>query len=100
MPAAQLCYWPSVTQGLVSAGLDAAEIVSQLRAGHASDQDTKIGVDVVAGTVGDMSKLGVFEAFKVGAQLLCLVHRAQSHTKLAWPAHIDTLCRMVQHNCL
>lgn len=49
----------------MDAGLDSAEIVSQLRAGHAKDAQTRIGVDVIAGAVGDMSELGIFEAFKV-----------------------------------
>ena len=40
--------------------------MSQLRAGHAADEGTRIGVDVIAGTVGDMTKLGIHEAFKVG----------------------------------
>ena len=43
--------------------------MSQLRAGHAADDNTRIGVDVIAGTVGDMSKLGIYEAFKVSTSL-------------------------------
>lgn len=45
-------------------GLDSAELVSQLRAAHAKG-DSLSGVDVITGGVGDMSALGIFEAFKV-----------------------------------
>ncbi len=48
------------------AGLDSADLVSKLRAGHAANEDTtRSGIDVLTGGVGDMSKLGIFEAFKV-----------------------------------
>jgi hypothetical protein len=41
-----------------NAGLDAAEIVSQMRAAHAADPDTTAaGVDVVTGSVGDMQQV-------------------------------------------
>lgn len=46
-------------------GLDSAELVSQLRAAHAEGGDSRAGVDVLAGRMGDMSDLGIFEAFKV-----------------------------------
>ena len=46
------------------AGLDSAELISELRAAHASD-DTKLGVDVVLGKAGDMSQLGIFECYRV-----------------------------------
>ena len=49
-----------------NAGLDSAELVSQLRAAHA-EEDTKMGVDVVLGQAGDMSKLGIYESFRVGS---------------------------------
>ena len=49
-----------------NAGLDSAELVSQLRAAHA-EEDTKMGVDVVLGQTGDMSKLGIYESFRVGS---------------------------------
>ena len=51
-----------------NAGLDSAELVSQLRAAHA-EEDTKMGVDVVLGQAGDMSKLGIYESFRVGSIL-------------------------------
>jgi T-complex protein 1 subunit beta len=45
-------------------------MVSQLRAAHAHDQATHAGVDVISGGVGDMSQLGIFEAFKVKQAVL------------------------------
>lgn len=48
-----------------NAGLDAAELLSQLRAAHTADNTTRMGVDVIAGKMGDMQQLGIFEAFKV-----------------------------------
>ncbi len=50
---------------LPRAGLDSAELVSQMRAAHASDQHTRAGVDVVRGVTGDMQELGIYEAFRV-----------------------------------
>lgn len=49
----------------VTTGLDSAELVSQLRAAHASDDTNRSGVDVIEGRMGDMQELGIFEAFKV-----------------------------------
>ncbi|MEW5305737.1 MAG: hypothetical protein WDW38_000278 [Sanguina aurantia] len=53
-----------------NAGLDSAEIVSTLRAAHASDPTTRQGVDVVLGKAGDMQELGIFEAFRVKQAIL------------------------------
>lgn len=55
-----------------NAGLDSAELVSQLRAAHATGEagSCRAGVDVLAGRVGDMQELGIFEAFKVKRQVL------------------------------
>jgi len=57
-----------------NAGMDSAEIVAELRAEHAKalseGRAVFHGVDVVAGTTGDMRELGVFEAFKVKQQVL------------------------------
>lgn len=54
-----------------NAGLDSAEIVSQMRAAIAENPDTSAaGVDVVKGQVGDMKALGIFEAFKVKSAAL------------------------------
>ena len=57
------------------AGLDPAEMISQLRAAHAEDE-TKMGVEVVSGHAGDMEKLGIFESFKVGHVSLSPILRA------------------------
>lgn len=46
------------------AGLDSAELISQLRAAHAED-NTRMGVDVVLGKAGDMADLGIYECFRV-----------------------------------
>ena len=54
-----------------NAGLDSAEIVSQMRAAHAAAPDSAVaGVDVTTGGVGDMRERGIFEAFKVKAAAL------------------------------
>ncbi|EIE18505.1 T-complex protein 1 beta subunit [Coccomyxa subellipsoidea C-169] len=53
-----------------NAGLDSADLISQLRASHAHDAASRQGVDVLTGGMGDMSKLGIFESFKVKAQVL------------------------------
>ncbi len=51
-----------------NAGLDAAEVVSQMRAARAADPEgCSVGVDVVAGRAGDVRARGVFEAFKAKA---------------------------------
>mmetsp|Transcript_21209 Transcript_21209/g.63831 ORF Transcript_21209/g.63831 Transcript_21209/m.63831 type:complete len:529 (+) Transcript_21209:150-1736(+) len=48
-----------------NAGLDSAELVSQLRAQHVEGDGGRSGVDVLLGQVGDMQQLGIFEAFRV-----------------------------------
>ncbi|KAG6545284.1 hypothetical protein Mapa_013244 [Marchantia paleacea] len=52
-----------------NAGLDSADLVSQLRAAHFSD-DSTAGVDVITGSVGDMEARGIYEAFKVKQAVL------------------------------
>jgi T-complex protein 1 subunit beta len=52
-----------------NAGLDSAELVSQLRASHATP-GSKMGIDVLKGTVGDMEQGGIFESFRVKQQIL------------------------------
>lgn len=52
-----------------NAGLDSADLVAQLRADH-QDEDAKTGIDVITGAVGNMEKLGIFEAFKVKQAVL------------------------------
>jgi hypothetical protein len=49
---------------LLAAGLDSAELISQLRAAHAED-NTRMGVDVVLGKAGDMADLGIYECYRV-----------------------------------
>jgi len=53
-----------------NAGLDFAEIVSQMRAANAADASSTVGVDVVAGGAGDMKALGIYESFKVKSTAL------------------------------
>ena len=38
--------------------------MSQLRAAHASDDTIQSGVDVIAGRVGSMQELGIFEGLQ------------------------------------
>ena len=47
-----------------NAGLDSAELISQLRAEHHKENSTA-GIDVITGSVGDMQQRGICEAFKV-----------------------------------
>jgi len=58
-----------------NAGFDSATIVSELRALHAQGKSS-MGVDMNAGTVGDMSTLGVIETFKSKSQSLISAHEA------------------------
>ncbi|WVZ98368.1 hypothetical protein U9M48_043824, partial [Paspalum notatum var. saurae] len=52
-----------------NAGLDSAELISQLRAEHHKENCTA-GIDVITGAVGDMQKLGIQESFKVKQAIL------------------------------
>ncbi|XP_076931549.1 T-complex protein 1 subunit beta-like [Bidens hawaiensis] len=52
-----------------NAGLDSAELVAQLRAEH-HKENSNAGIDVITGFVGDMSELGISEAFKVKQAVL------------------------------
>lgn len=52
-----------------NAGLDSAELLTNLRAGHAPPTSTA-GIDILTGRVGCMKALGIFEAFKVKQQIL------------------------------
>lgn len=47
-----------------NAGYDSAELVSQIRAAHSSGNHT-CGLNMSAGTVGDMVELGITESYKV-----------------------------------
>lgn len=53
-----------------NAGLDAAHIVTTLRAAIAADAASRSGVDVISGGIGDMAELGVFESLKVKRQIV------------------------------
>lgn len=50
-----------------NAGLDSAEAVQNLRAAHQSDPSTPLGIDVMGqgSQLEDMSRLGVYEPYKV-----------------------------------
>ncbi|XP_059635451.1 T-complex protein 1 subunit beta-like [Cornus florida] len=52
-----------------NAGLDSAELIAQLRAEHHKEGST-VGIDVISGSVGDMSELGISESFKVKQAVL------------------------------
>ena len=55
-----------------NAGLDATEIVSNLRAAHSEkERETSAapGIDVLTGAVGDMKALGIYESFRVKNQV-------------------------------
>ncbi|KAK7277926.1 hypothetical protein RJT34_22945 [Clitoria ternatea] len=52
-----------------NAGLDSAELISQLRAEHQKEGCTA-GIDVISGSVGDMAERGISEAFKVKQAVL------------------------------
>jgi hypothetical protein len=71
---------------MLGAGLDSAELVSQLRAAHAGDSASRAGIDVILGEMGDMKQLGIFESFKVsrlGQRPFAISHEMQaSHCSL------------------
>jgi len=50
-------------------GYDSSELVTQLRAKHASGE-SEYGLDMVTGDIGDMRKLGIRESFKSKLQVL------------------------------
>lgn len=52
-----------------NAGLDASDIVSNLRAAHVDDS-SNMGVDVNCGNASDMKELGIFESFRVKRQVV------------------------------
>ncbi|KAF1743699.1 hypothetical protein MXB_3619 [Myxobolus squamalis] len=52
-----------------NAGLDSSELISELRSIHASG-NSNAGLDMTLGTVGDMSKLGIIESFRVKSRVL------------------------------
>lgn len=52
-----------------NAGLDSSDLVTKLRAAHASG-NTTAGLNVISGDVGDMQALGIRESFKSKLQVL------------------------------
>ncbi|TKS90437.1 T-complex protein 1 subunit beta [Collichthys lucidus] len=52
-----------------NAGYDSADLVAQLRAAH-QENKTTCGLNMSAGTVGNMAELGVTESFQVKRQVL------------------------------
>ena len=52
-----------------NAGLDSSDLVTKLRAAHATG-NTTAGLDVLTGDVGDMMALGIKESFKSKLQVL------------------------------
>jgi len=53
-----------------NAGMDSIDTLVQLRSKHKSKEGSTYGVDVIRNTIGDMSKLGVFEPLKVKEQII------------------------------
>lgn len=53
-----------------NAGMDAADVVTKLRAAIGKDENSRFGVDVMRGDTGDMQELGVFESRKVKRQVV------------------------------
>lgn len=74
----------NATEYFFPLGLDSADLVSKLRAAHAADEDgTRSGIDVLTGGVGDMTKLGIYEAFKVSLfEIFIMYHIANIPTHL------------------
>jgi len=58
-----------------NAGLDSAELVSQLRAAHHAGKSFS-GIDIMTGNVGDMQTLGIRESFK--SKLMVLTSAAEA----------------------
>lgn len=52
-----------------NAGYDSAQLISELRASHASNNNT-MGLNMNKGTIGDMKELGITESFVVKRQVL------------------------------
>jgi T-complex protein 1 subunit beta len=50
-------------------GYDAAELVTQLRAAHASGK-TNYGLNMTNGTIGNMDEMGVMESYKSKLQVV------------------------------
>jgi len=50
-------------------GLDSSELVSQMRARHA-EGESRTGINILTGEIGDMQKCGIVECFRVKQQVL------------------------------
>lgn len=59
-----------------NAGYDSSELVSQLRAAHHEQQGSSAGLDMMAGTVGDMATLRITESYQSKLQVVVSAHEA------------------------
>ena len=57
-------------------GYDSAELVSQLRTAHHENDGCTTGLNMIDGTVGDMTTLGIRESFK--SKLMVLTSAAEA----------------------
>ena len=53
-----------------NAGMDAADVITKLRAAIGKDANSRFGVDVMRADMGDMRDMGVFESLKVKKQIV------------------------------
>lgn len=77
--------------------------MANLRAAHAADGGSRMGVDVVRGEAGDMSQLGIYEAFRVKSQVrfacgfcmfsaACFPAEAHTHVCMSGLGGYDACC--------
>eukprot|EP00456_Euglypha_rotunda_P036135 TRINITY_DN2778_c0_g1_i24.p1 TRINITY_DN2778_c0_g1~~TRINITY_DN2778_c0_g1_i24.p1 ORF type:complete len:120 (+),score=21.49 TRINITY_DN2778_c0_g1_i24:111-470(+) len=52
-----------------NAGFDSSELTAQLRAAH-NEKDSRAGIDIEQGTIGDMDELKITESLKVKLMVL------------------------------
>lgn len=52
-----------------NAGLDASDIVANLRAAHVNE-NSRTGIDINIGKTGDMQTLGIYESYRVKNQVV------------------------------
>ena len=74
-------------------GYDSAELVTQLRAAHASGKST-YGLDMYNGSIADMTELGVAESFK---SKLCVLLSASEAAEMI--LRVDGKITALIHNC-
>lgn len=53
-----------------NAGMDAADVISKLRAAISNDDTSRMGVDVIVADIGDMRDMGIYESLKVKRQVV------------------------------